>query len=102
MPTYEFICRDCSLQFEKLLSVGSLDAFKLEGLCEACDGPISQQIRTAPATVIPPHMQAGGTAYERKMKYYGIKNISTGEGITKNTNVTEPPGVRGVKPIDPK
>jgi hypothetical protein len=59
--------------------------------CTNGDGGLMTKVYLVPiATVVPPNMQAAGD----KSKYYGIKNIYTGEGITKDTNVGSPPGIK--------
>lgn len=50
---------------------------------------MEQSFQVAPNTAISPKHQA----VKDKLAYYGVKNIATGEGITKNTNVSQPPGI---------
>lgn len=56
---------------------------------ECCGSLMARYIRSAPGSVVPPQHQAA----KDKLGYYGITNIVTGEGITKNTRLNEPAGI---------
>jgi putative FmdB family regulatory protein len=87
MPLYDYKCFSCGDVKEIVHSMN--DVPTLECSCGGTD--IRKVILQAPATVIPPQHQAAGFS---KFKYWGIKNPITGEGITKDTDVSEPCGIR--------
>lgn len=88
MPTYNYQCKKCMKVEEVFHSMKE----SLPGTC--CDEVREQVILKPPMFSVPPHMQASPD----KLKYYGVKNIITGEGITEHTDVRDKPGIR-VKPI---
>lgn len=83
MPSYTFECRQCGNLEEKIYAIGAVDRPK------CCDNAMQRVLKRPPGVVISPKNQA----VKDKMKYYGIKNIVTGEGITKDTDVSIPPGI---------
>jgi len=85
MPTYTYRCPSCSEEIDINRSIN--ESFEVR--CSTCDTKC-KQIITSVNVVIPPHMQAAGS----KLKYYGVKDIVTGEGITEKTDVSDPPGIR--------
>lgn len=56
---------------------------------ECCGVEMKRYLGRAPGTVIAPQHQAT----KDKMGYYGITNIATGEGITRNTYLDSSPGI---------
>lgn len=90
MPTYDYECTVCASVQELMHRINE----EPEVACEDCCSPCKRVILVAPATVVPPHMQSAPD----KMKYYGVTNVATGEGITQDTDVRQPPGITA-KPI---
>lgn len=88
MPTYDYECGQCREVREVLHGMSE----KPDVLC--CQKQMKRVILTAPGTVIPPNMQASPS----KCAYYGVRDILTGEGITENTDVRDPAGVRVKSP----
>ena len=66
--------------------------------CPNADGDMAKVYLTVPSVVIPPNMRATGGS----LKYYGVTNAQTGAGITKNTDVSIPPGIKVKKVKTPK
>lgn len=91
MAKYDYECTRCGLIEEKVhgmtedpeILCGSLKGEK------KCEGRMEKVFLTVPQMVLPPHMQAAGD----KIKYYGITDFKTGKGITKDTDVRDPPGI---------
>ncbi len=92
MPTYDFICY-CGLRSEVICGIIARND---EHLCKVCGRTLKRKM-ASPRVVIPPQHKAVGS----RSKYYGVTNAVTGEGITKNTDVSDPPGIR-VKKNDSK
>lgn len=86
MPHFDYECLKCGNIQEEFHSCNSTPVIS----CISCGEECCKVFLTAPATVIPPHMQA----HSDKMKYYGVKDIVTGEGITETTNIQDKPGIR--------
>ena len=83
MPLYDYKCKVCS-------DIRSINvSIRQDREIECCGVTMQRVFLTAPKTAISPQHQA----VKDKMKYYGIKNITTGEGITKDTDVSTPPGI---------
>lgn len=87
MPTLEYECNSCKKVMEVFLKLKDI---KPHINCNYCNSIANRVILTPPGTVIPPSMQA----IPNKLKYYGVKNPITGEGITPNTDVSSPPGIK--------
>lgn len=85
MPIYTYECTSCQ-HVDEVLHKMSEDP---QVYCSQCTEESLRVILSAPTFVVPPHM----SATPDKMKYYGIKDIRTGEGITENTDVRDPPGI---------
>lgn len=83
MPEYTFICKNCNSEKTEILPIGSVDMPK------CCNSDMKRTFNKGFNAVIAPRNQA----VKDKMKYYGIKNIVTGEGITPETDVSTPPGI---------
>ncbi len=88
MPTYVYECRACDHQHD---SFHHVDSFPKVEKCQRCHKLTATKIITADFNLaIPPSHQA----CPNKLKYYGVKDIQTGEGITKDTDVRDPPGIK--------
>lgn len=85
MARYDYKCPNCKNIQEVIHSV--LEEIDVE--CVDCDTKCHKTFLSAPGVAVPPQHQASPD----KMKYYGIKNFATGEGITKDTNLSVPPGI---------
>lgn len=85
MPTYDYRCKVCRNTLEVVHRLSESHSKP----CSSCGGEMGRVILKAPGTVVPPQHQAASD----KMKYYGVKDIRTGEGITSNTDVRTPPGI---------
>lgn len=83
MPVYDFKCELCG----GIKSIRSRITDDRD--VECCGVEMRRTFLKAPGTVVTPSNQA----YKDKFKYYGIKNAVTGEGITKDTDVSQPPGI---------
>lgn len=90
MPSYDYECPKCG-EVQEIVHRMSEDPV-IRCTCTKKGHVCKRVILVAPMTVVPPHMQAAGD----KCKYYGI-DMRTGNGITENTDVSDPPGIR-VKP----
>lgn len=90
VPTYTYQCNCCNNVDEVFLKASE----NYSKGCSQCGKKVSKVILYAPGVVIPPQHQAAGS----KLQYYGVKNIQTGEGITKDTDVSSPPGI-SAKPV---
>lgn len=88
MPTYDYLCKDCGKEMTVFHSMKT----PYTGSCAYCASTSLQQVIRSCNVVIPPQHQSSGS----KFKYYGITNPVTGEGITKDTDVRQPPGLMGV------
>ena len=83
MPLYDFKCKICKNIRQVRVPISE------DPYVECCGVGMSQVFLKSPAGSIDPRHQA----VKDKLGYYGIKNAVTGEGITKNTDVTEGLGV---------
>lgn len=83
MPLYDYKCELCNDERTVRLT------FKDREVPECCGIVMKRRYNSAPNTVVTPKHQA----VKDKMSYYGIKNIQTGDGITKDTDVSIPPGI---------
>ena len=90
MPTYDYQCPKCDTVKEVYHSINQSPLI----VCPGCETQMNKVILCAPATVIPPQHQATGAGVGSKFKYYGITDPITGAGITKDTNVSQPPGIK--------
>ena len=75
MPIYEYQCKTCDAVREVFHSMND----KSEQICPSCKTKVCRVVWTPPGTVIPPQHQASGS----KLRYYGITNPRTGEGVEK-------------------
>ena len=85
MPIYEYKCPTCKTVYDVLHGIDDHITY----LCDDCAISCHRVVVTAPALCIPPQHQSAGS----KLKYYGIRNMRTGEGITEKTDVRDPPGI---------
>ena len=83
MPLYDYRCELCKANRAINVSIN------LKRDVDCCGVPMQRVFLSAPKTAISPKHQA----VKDKMKYYGITNITTGEGITKDTDVGTPIGI---------
>lgn len=86
MPVYDYECSHCNGSFSAQQSVKDEPL----SVCLHCSREPTRVLLRAPHTVVPPNHQASPD----KSKYYGITDVRTGAGITKNTNLADPPGIR--------
>ena len=86
MPTYDFECEQCKECVEILCRI--IDR-NISHPCKSCGQTLRRKM-TSSRVVIPPQHKAVGS----RSKYYGVTNAVTGKGITKNTDVSDPPGIR--------
>lgn len=90
MPLYDFKCPHCDKVTVLKLSVNEIDTVRPECPSSGCQGQLRQVFLKAPGVAVPPQHQAA----PNKLGYYGVKNPITGEGITKDTDVRDKPGIR--------
>lgn len=83
MPLYDFKCLKCDSIQTVQKKIGDRQPV------ECCGRDMERVFTKAPGTVIPPSQMA----VKDKLKYYGVKNVVTGEGINKDTDVSTPPGI---------
>lgn len=83
MPIYDYKCSLC----QDLRQVRRPIKDSSEVIC--CGNPMERTFTKAPSAVVTPQHRA----VKDKFKYYGVKNVQTGEGITKDTDVSTPPGI---------
>lgn len=77
MPTYEFKCTKCDHEDEIIMSISEFSSSK-DFKCEGCgEYTLERHFRTVANLAIPQHMRADPD----KMKYHGVTNAVTGEGI---------------------
>lgn len=95
MPTYttfNYSCKECN---HSDVSVQLKHNPEQSIPCTSCSSTLEIEVSTKPLSssniVLPPD---GSLGRKSKLEYYGITNIITGEGITKHTDVRDPPGLR--------
>ncbi len=79
MPLYEYRCKNCSHQFEKIQSFSAPD----EKECPVCHGPIERLISVSAA-----HFKGSGwyaTDYASKSKQSEMKASADGDGKSSET-----------------
>jgi len=84
MPIYDFKCQICR-NIRSIRIPISDDPY-----VECCGVEMRQVFLDAPAGSISPTHRA----VKDKLSYYGVKNAITGEGITKDTDVSEGLGIK--------
>jgi putative FmdB family regulatory protein len=90
MPLYDFQCPKCKAVVTLLLTMSEKNSTQPECPSSGCSGQLRQVFLKAPGVAVPPQHQAA----PNKLGYYGVTNRITGEGITKDTDVRDKPGIR--------